>query len=83
MRLAMFGGFMIAMASFVYAVVTVIIHLAIHGELASPGIPTLIVALFFFSGVQLMFLGLIGEYVSSIHSQVRKRPLVERETLNT
>jgi polyisoprenyl-phosphate glycosyltransferase len=84
MRLAMFGGLMIAMASFVYAVFTVIIHLAIHGELASPGIPTLIVALFFFSGVQLMFLGLIGEYVTSIHSQVRKRPLVvERETLNT
>ncbi len=84
MRLAMFGGFMIAMASFVYAVVTVIIYLAVHGELASPGIPTLIVALFFFGGVQLMFLGLIGEYVSSIHSQVRKRPLVvERETLNT
>ena len=83
MRLAMFGGFGIAMASFVYAAVTVVVHLVTHGELASPGIATLIVALFFFGGVQLMFLGLIGEYVSSIHSQVRKRPLVvEREKIN-
>jgi hypothetical protein len=30
-----------------------------------------------------MFLGLIGEYVGSIHAQVRRRPLViERETIN-
>jgi glycosyltransferase involved in cell wall biosynthesis len=84
MRLAMFSGFVIAMASFVYAAFTVVVNLVRHGELASPGIATLIVALFFFGGVQLMFLGLIGEYVSSIHAQVRKRPLVvERETLNT
>ena len=84
MRLAMFGGFAIAMVSFLYAFFTVVVNLVRHGELASPGIATLIVALFFFGGVQLMFLGLIGEYVSSIHSQVRKRPLVvERDTVNT
>jgi len=54
-----------------------------HGALTTPGIPTLIVALFFFGGVQLMFLGIIGEYVSAIHFQVRKRPLVvERERIN-
>lgn len=84
MRIAMFTGFGIALASFLYAFFTLAYHLATHGELATPGIPTLIVALFFFGGVQLMFLGIIGEYVSAIHSQVRKRPLVvERETLNT
>ena len=48
-----------------------------------PGIPTLIVALFFFSGVQLFFLGVLGEYISAIHFQVRKRPLViEKERIN-
>jgi hypothetical protein len=41
---------------------------------ALQGIPTLIVALFFFGGIQLFFLGLIGEYVLSIHSQVRRLP---------
>ena len=83
MRIAMFVGFGIALASFAFAAFTFVINLVRHGELATPGIPTLIVALFFFGGVQLMFLGIIGEYVSSIHAQVRKRPLVvERETIN-
>jgi hypothetical protein len=83
MRVAMFVGFGIAVMSFVYAAFTLAVHMFTHGQLAEPGIPTLIVALFFFGGVQLMFLGIIGEYVSSIHSQVRKRPLVvERETVN-
>ena len=52
-------------------------------NLAPRGMMTLIVALFFLSGVQLAFLGILGEYVTSIHSQVRKRPLVvERERIN-
>jgi len=83
MRIAMFAGFGIALLSFVYAAFTIVANLVAHGTLAPPGIPTLIVALFFFGGVQLMFLGIIGEYVSAIHFQVRKRPLVvERETIN-
>jgi len=83
MRIAMFAGFAIALASFLFAVFTVAANLWAHGELTVPGIPTLIVALFFFGGVQLMFLGIIGEYVSAIHFQVRKRPLVvERELIN-
>src|SRR6185503_3842456 len=83
MRIAMFAGFAIALLSFLFAVFTVAANLWTHGELTTPGIPTLIVALFFFGGVQLMFLGIIGEYVSAIHSQVRRRPLVvERERIN-
>ncbi len=39
------------------------------------GFPTLIVALCFFSGVQLMFLGIIGEYVARTNIEVKKRPL--------
>jgi polyisoprenyl-phosphate glycosyltransferase len=83
MRIAMFTGFTIALLSFVYAFFTMVVNLWTHGSLTVPGIPTLIVALFFFGGVQLMFLGIIGEYVSAIHFQVRKRPLVvERERIN-
>ena len=83
MRIAMFAGFTIALLSFLYAAYTMIFNLITHGSLTVPGIPTLIVALFFFGGVQLMFLGIIGEYVSAIHFQVRKRPLVvERERIN-
>jgi polyisoprenyl-phosphate glycosyltransferase len=83
MRIAMFTGFGIAFLSFLYALFTMAANLIAHGSLTVPGIPTLIVALFFFGGVQLMFLGIIGEYVSAIHFQVRKRPLVvERERIN-
>lgn len=39
------------------------------------GFPTLIVALSFFSGVQLMFLGIIGEYVARTNIEAKKRPL--------
>ena len=46
-------------------------------------LPTLIIAVFFFSGLQLFFFGVLGEYISAIHFQVRKRPLViERERIN-
>jgi hypothetical protein len=40
------------------------------------GIPTVIVVLLMFGGVQLFCLGLIGEYVLSIHSQVKRKPSV-------
>jgi hypothetical protein len=44
---------------------------------------TLIVSLFFLSGVQLAFIGILGEYVTSIHAQVRRGPtVVVRERIN-
>lgn len=83
MRLVMFTGFTIAAVSILYAIATFLIALIWYRELAAPGIQTLIVALFFFSGVQLFVLGFLGEYISAIHFQVRKRPLViERERVN-
>jgi hypothetical protein len=41
-----------------------------------PALSALIVLVLFFSGIQLFFLGIIGEYVGAIHSQVRKKPFV-------
>lgn len=40
-----------------------------------PGFPSLIVSLTFFSGVQLLSLGIIGEYVGRIFAEVKRRPL--------
>jgi glycosyltransferase involved in cell wall biosynthesis len=83
LRLCLLAGFSLAGLSLLYALASLLYHLFYHGELAPPGIPTLIVALFFFSGVQLFFFGVLGEYMSAVHFQVRKRPLVvERERLN-
>ncbi len=83
MRVCMFSGLIIAIMSFLFASFSFVYNLIYHGGVTVPGIPTLIVALFFFGGVQLLFLGVIGEYVAAIHSQVRKRPLVvTREEIN-
>jgi polyisoprenyl-phosphate glycosyltransferase len=40
-----------------------------------PGFPSLIVSVMFFSGIQLMSLGIIGEYVGRIFAEVKRRPL--------
>ena len=83
MRVCLAVGFALSVASMVYAALQLMVNLVYYRQLAPAGTPTLIVALFFFSGVQLFFLGVVGEYVQAIHSQVRRRPLViERERVN-
>jgi polyisoprenyl-phosphate glycosyltransferase len=82
LRLCMLLGFALSGASIAYAFIQLFVTLLFH-KLSPPGIPTLIVALFFFSGIQLFFIGLLGEYIGAIHFQVRKRPLViEKERVN-
>lgn len=82
MRFCLFLGLALSVASMGFAVFTVAAHLWFHAA-APSGIPTLIAALFFFSGVMLFFLGVMGEYLCAIHFQVRRRPLViERGRLN-
>jgi polyisoprenyl-phosphate glycosyltransferase len=82
MRICTFAGFTLAAFSMLYALVSIALHF-IDPSLAPRGMTTLITALFFLSGTQMAFLGILGEYVTSIHSQVRKRPLVvERERIN-
>jgi glycosyltransferase involved in cell wall biosynthesis len=83
MRICMLAGLFIASLSILFALVQFLLLLFVTRSPSPPGIPTLIVALFFFSGVQLFFLGVLGEYISAIHFQVRKRPLViEKERIN-
>jgi hypothetical protein len=83
LQLCIFFGLAIASLTLLYGVTSLVINLVYYRQMAAPGIPTLIVAVFFFSGIQLFFLGVLGEYVGAIHSQVRKRPLViERGRFN-
>ncbi len=76
MRLALFSGFVMSALSILAALIMLVINLIYYRELAPPGIPLLTVGLFFFAGVQLFFIGLLGEYILAVHSQVRRRPLV-------
>jgi glycosyltransferase involved in cell wall biosynthesis len=82
MRICLLAGFVLSFLSIGYAVFNTVYHLLVSGA-APPGTATLITGLFFFSGVNLFFSGVLGEYIAAIHSQVRKRPLViERGRLN-
>jgi len=81
-RIALLGGFGISGLGFLAGFWSLIVNV-FDAPTALQGIPTLIVALFFFGGIQLFFLGLIGEYVLSIHSQVRRLPReFEVESIN-
>ncbi|MCX6274794.1 MAG: glycosyltransferase family 2 protein [Bacteroidetes bacterium] len=66
-------GIMIILLSFVY-IVYVLVQKLFFGNVPE-GFTTLIIAITLFSGVQLISIGLIGEYVLRIYNQVRNRPL--------
>ena len=82
LRIALAMGFVLSGLSLLYAIS--ILFLALFGFVKSQaGIPTIIVALFFFGGIQLFFFGVMGEYILAIYNQVRHRPLViMRERVN-
>ena len=83
MRLCMLSGFVLALFSVSYSLFALCLTLfGLEGP-APRGVPAITVALFFLSGIQLFFLGVLGEYIGAIHFQVRKRPLViERGRIN-
>jgi glycosyltransferase involved in cell wall biosynthesis len=82
LRLAAMLGFVTAMLSLTAGLVYLIYKLLFWSQI-SVGVAPLVIGLFFFSSVQLIFLGIVGEYVGAIHTQVQRRPLVvERERLN-
>ncbi len=74
-RLILLTGLLVSILGVLGAILTSAIVLFGENDVL-PGIPTIIVSLFFFGGIQIFFLGLIGEYVLSIHGQVRRAPKV-------
>jgi glycosyltransferase involved in cell wall biosynthesis len=72
-RFALLFGFIFSILGFIGAAITFILFL-FNKESVASGIPTIIVAIFLFGGIQLLFFGIIGEYILSIHGQVRKSP---------
>jgi glycosyltransferase involved in cell wall biosynthesis len=72
-RFALLLGFIFSILGFIGAAITFVSFL-LNKESVASGIPTIIVAIFLFGGIQLLFFGIIGEYILSIHGQVRKSP---------
>jgi len=67
-----FIGLIISLVSFSYATI-IIFDTLINGNNA-PGYATIIVAIMFFGGIQLLSIGILGEYVGRIFNEVKRRP---------
>lgn len=82
LRLSAIIGFFSAILSLLFAI-GYLVYKLIFWDYFEVGMAPLVIGMFFFSSVQLFFIGIIGEYIGAINTQVRKRPLViERERLN-
>jgi glycosyltransferase involved in cell wall biosynthesis len=82
LRLATMLGFLAATFSLLVAVGYLIYKLLFWQNFAI-GTAPMVIGLFFFASVQLFFIGIVGEYIGAIHTQVLKRPLVvEKERIN-
>lgn len=82
LRLSAFIGFFSAVISFLVAL-GYFVYKLIFWDNFQVGMAPLVIGVFFFSSVQLFFIGIIGEYIGAIHTQIRKRPLViEKERIN-
>src|SRR3984893_13049611 len=77
-----FAAFALAERCILFALASVVGYIFLP-HLAPRGTTTIIVSVFFLSGVQLIFIGMLGEYGTSIDSQFGRGPIgVERERLN-
>ena len=73
LQLATYVGFTLATISLVAIIITIILRLS--GSSFFLGQATTLVSVLFLGGVQLIFLGIIGEYLGRIYDEVKQRPL--------
>ncbi len=82
LRLVTFSGFVGALISILVSLAYLIYKLIFWSNF-SVGIAPLVIGVFFFMSVQMLFMGIIGEYIGTIHTLVQNRPLVvEQERIN-
>jgi glycosyltransferase involved in cell wall biosynthesis len=82
LRIVTFMGFVCSLLSVACSMIYFLYKLLFWNSF-SVGIAPLVIGIFFFGSVQLMFIGILGEYIGAIHTQVVKRPLViEKERIN-
>ena len=73
LRLVSLLGFLVSICSFAYGLFIVIQYLLYKNPV--DGWPTIVTVLLFFSGINLMSLGVVGEYIAGIFDEVKGRPL--------
>jgi glycosyltransferase involved in cell wall biosynthesis len=81
-RLMAMCGFLLSFVSIIVATIFLILKL-MYWNSFQLGTAPILIGIFFFAAIQTFCLGVLGEYIGSIHSQVRKMPLVvEQERIN-
>ena len=73
LRLATFTGIFVSMFGFLYMLYIVVKALVFGDPVA--GFPSLIVIITLLGGIQLLFLGIIGEYLAKTYMETKKRPI--------
>jgi polyisoprenyl-phosphate glycosyltransferase len=82
LRLATMLGFAAGGISFLAGLVYLVYKLLYWQQFAL-GVAPLMIGFFFFGSIQLIFIGMLGEYIGSIHTRLLNRPLVvEKERIN-
>ena len=81
LRFATYLGMIVSVCAVLY-MIFVIVKTLIFGE-AVQGYPTIVTLILFLSGVQLLILGILGEYLARIYVQGKGRPVyIEKEFLH-
>ncbi|TCL43009.1 glycosyltransferase family 2 protein [Harryflintia acetispora] len=82
LRFATFAGFIVSGVSFLIAIFYLIQKLN-HWDQFIAGNAPILIGVFFLGGIQLFFIGLLGEYILSMNTRIIHRPLViEEERIN-
>jgi len=82
LRLMAMGGFLLSILSLLAAFGFLVAKLMFWNYFQL-GIAPILIGIFFFGAIQMFFIGVLGEYIASIHTQVRNMPLViEAERVN-
>ena len=82
LRIATMAGFAISVLALAVAVIYLVAKIVFWNSMQL-GTAPLLIGIYFFGAVQLFFIGVLGEYIGSIHTQAHKRPrVVERERIN-
>ncbi len=74
LRMATVAGFFISMVSFLFALYFIVWKIFVGG-VRLPGYASIAAGIFFLGGVQLLAIGILGEYIARIFNQVKSRPL--------
>jgi len=72
LRMASLTGLALSTLAFAYGLYIVVEKMVLGVDV--PGWPTVVVSIMFFSGVQLLFIGILGEYLARVYEEVKGRP---------